>query len=84
MLGTLLDGSVHAKVVVLTSDRPPGEEVPQNAWGSGSERGPLPAVWDVGCGGYLCACRHEIQSPVSTKHTCVGPGRVSSHVQTPS
>ena len=34
VLGTLLDGSVHAKVVVLTSDRPPGEEVPQNALGA--------------------------------------------------
>ena len=30
VLGTLLGESVHANVVVLTSDRPPGEEVPQN------------------------------------------------------
>lgn len=30
VLGTLLGESVYAKVVVLISDRPPGEEVPQN------------------------------------------------------
>lgn len=84
VLGTLLGESVHAKVVVLTSDRPLGEEVPQNDPG-GSTGAPAQGVaHSLLSGCYLCACGHEIQSPVSTKRTGLGPGRVCSHVPTPS
>ena len=83
-LGTLLGESVRAKVVVLTSDRPPGEEVPQNDPGGSAGARAQGVVVSLLSGCYPCACGHEIQSPVPTKRTGLGPGRVCSHVQTPS
>lgn len=81
VLGVLLDESVHAEVL-RPQTRAPGEEMPQKdpgcrvrAQGRGTalslpSRGSTAGVTSV----HLC---HEIQSPVSTKRTGLGPGRVS-------
>lgn len=82
VLGVLLDESVHAEVL-RPQTRAPGEEGPQKDPGcrvrpqgrgtalSLPSRGSTAGVTSV----HLC---HEIQSPVSTKRTGLGPGRVSA------
>lgn len=61
--------------------------------GAGSGCSPLPSLYlgqgvlavSAGCKGVNSVCVwHEIQSPVFTKHSSLGPGKVSSCVQMPN
>lgn len=86
---------VHTEVLMLESDKAswtgrawkrPWAQSPE----AGSGRSPLPSsclgglALSTGCKGVNSVCVwHEIQSPVFTKHSSLGPGKVSSCVQIP-